>query len=438
MVLGIHVRSLVEGFAGRPPAASPPDVRREQHPAPQEENWQARIYEALQAFSPGAPVDEFRFLAGRAAEIQRMIETVVQRGQHAIVYGERGVGKSSLANTFASHLAKHPSASRCVHVNCHPSDDFATVWRRVFRRLDIGSKGGFLKYSERIDPDDVVLELAELRPIVILDEFDKLPPYYVRGLIANTIKNLSDRSVPSTVFVVGVAESANELIEEHPSILRCLRQIPMQRMGRSELSEILERSSLSLGMTISKGALTRIVAISCGLPHYTHLLGQKATNQALEAHTLAIDVQHVDAAIAACIAETAQVIHDQYGKSVRGVRQRGIFPEVLTAAALLGADDGRFTPAELRLVLAKLLRRKESHSLGFGGHLRKLCSDGGGFIFERTGSTRRYRYRFIEPMMQPFALMQGVRLGIINWDQIVNNKGLSVSDDPGCNHGMPV
>ena len=145
----------MEGFAGRPLAVSSSDAHRDHTSAVQDDNWQARIYEALQAFSPGAPVDEFRFLAGRAVEIQRMIETVVQRGQHAIVYGERGVGKSSLANTFASHLAKHPSASRCVHVNCHPSDDFTAVWRRVFRRLDIGSKGTSAKYFERIDPDDV-------------------------------------------------------------------------------------------------------------------------------------------------------------------------------------------------------------------------------------------------------------------------------------------
>ena len=240
------------------------------------------------------------------------------------------------------------------------------------------------------------------------------------------------------MFVVGVAESANDLIEEHPSILRCLRQIPMQRMGRNELSENSREVLAFPWHDNLKRRPNSYCGISCGLPHYTHLLGQKATKQALEAHTLAIDVQHVDAAIATCIAETAQVIHDQYGRSVRGVHQRGIFPEVLTAAALLGADGGRFAPAELRLMLAKLLRREESRSPGFGGHLRKLCSDGGGFIFERTGSTRRYRYRFIEPMMQPFALMQGVRLGIINWDQVVNNKRPSVSNDAVCNHGMPV
>src|SRR5579859_7224886 len=92
-----------------------------------DEDWQRRVYEVLDAFTPGAPIDELDLLAGRFSQIDRMIETVMQRGQHAILYGERGVGKSSLANTFATKILKGARSLNFIPINCHPTDDFSAV-----------------------------------------------------------------------------------------------------------------------------------------------------------------------------------------------------------------------------------------------------------------------------------------------------------------------
>jgi hypothetical protein len=39
-------------------------------------------------------------------------------------------------------------------------------------------------------------------------------------------------------------------------------------------------------------------------------------------------------------------------------------------------------------------------------------------ILQQVGSDRKYRYRFVEPMMQPFILMQGVRNSLITRQQV--------------------
>lgn len=377
----------------------------------------------MDIFSPGAPIDELSLLAGRGRQIDMMIDTVMQRGQHAILYGERGVGKSSLANTFSTRLVSGARTLSCIPINCHPSDDFSQVWRKVFRRLSLNGDNLASKYGAEIYPDDVVVELSGFSlntiPIVILDEFDKLVDKDARILIANTIKNLSDRSARSTLIIVGVADSVGDLIEEHESISRCLRQIPMQRMFPSELQEIISRRLPELGMEIQKEALSHIVALSRGLPHYTHLFGQQSAKKALEKRSLTIDLNYVESAIPACIEQTAQTVREQYHKATISPRRGNIYKEVLLAAALAEVDDlGYFAPSALRRPLTALLRKPDAPVSLFGQHLKNLCQQDRGEILEQIGSERRYRYRFVEPMMQPFILMSGLRSGLITRDQV--------------------
>lgn len=389
-----------------------------------DEDWRNLNWQILNAFSPGAPIDELELLAGRSAQIDRMLDTVAQRGLHAILYGERGVGKSSLANTFASRLLGGARVLTCIPVNCHPTDDYSAVWRKVFRRLSReGGQDIAQSYPGLIDPDEVVLELASFHlntiPIVILDEFDKLPNKEVRNLIANTIKNLSDRSVRTTVIVVGVADSVSGLIDEHESLSRCLRQILMQRMASVELRQIVAQRLPPLGMAIQPDALDYIVALSRGLPHYTHMFGQQAAKVAAETRELMVDVSHVERAVPVCIEETAQTIREQYHTATISPRKGNIYKEVLLAAALVRVDDlGYFQPADLRNALGTLLKKVDAPVSLFGQHLKNLCEPDRGAILEQVGSDRKYRYRFAEPMMQPFVLLQGLRNRMITRQQV--------------------
>jgi Cdc6-like AAA superfamily ATPase len=393
-------------------------------PRPQApEDWQARIYEALQLFSPGAPIDEEDLFAGRPMQIQRIIDTVLQRGLHAILYGERGVGKSSLANTFAKRIRGGARSVTCISVNCHPRDDFSSIWRKVFRRLEAGGESLSQRYSDAITPDDVVVELsgfsANTIPIVILDEFDSLKERELRNAIANTIKNLSDTSALTTIVAVGIADSVSNLIDEHESIERCLRQIPMPRMHADEMKEIIEKRLPRLGMKIRSDALAFIVGLSRGLPHYAHLFGQQAAIQALRQRTLIVDISHVERALPACISETAQTIREKYHKASISPRAGNIYKEVLLAAALSQVDElGYFAPVGLRRELAKLLKRDDAPVSLYGQHLKVLCEDDRGNILEQKGTPRKYRYRFPEPMMQPFILMQGLAQGLVTRQQI--------------------
>lgn len=49
-------------------------------------------------FSPIAPIKRKDFFFGRRMQLDHIVDAINETGQHAILYGERGVGKTSLAN----------------------------------------------------------------------------------------------------------------------------------------------------------------------------------------------------------------------------------------------------------------------------------------------------------------------------------------------------
>ena len=71
------------------------------------------------SFSPGAPIDKKSLFAGRTAQVISVIQAIVQRGQHVVLFGERGVGKTSLAAVLYEFLTDvGPEDVEFVRVNC--------------------------------------------------------------------------------------------------------------------------------------------------------------------------------------------------------------------------------------------------------------------------------------------------------------------------------
>jgi hypothetical protein len=54
----------------------------------------------------------------------------------------------------------------------------------------------------------------------------------------------------------------------------------------------------------------------------------------------------------------------------------------------------------------------------FARHLSKLCETGRAGVLEKTGERRRYRYRFTDPLLEPFIVMNGLAEGLISPSQL--------------------
>jgi Cdc6-like AAA superfamily ATPase len=379
-------------------------------------------------FTPTIPVSEHSIFAGRTDEIRRVLDVINQRGRHAVIYGERGVGKTSLANIISTKIRSGREVV-APRVNCDGTDSFTTLWKKIFSEVDLLKKKrqapGFqmsvfeetVKAADvvggNVTPDEVrrLLTLLGEEKLIILifDEFDRIQDLDTRRAMADTIKALSDHDVEATIIIVGVGDSVDEIIAEHRSIERALDQIQMPRMRREEVFELLRNGVGRLTMGITHQAQLRIALLSQGLPHYAHLLALHAVRTALDSGTATVEVKHVTAAIGKAVAGSQRSLLSDLQKATTSPQKgKHWYSEVLLACALAKTDEfGFFYAADVRGPLSMIMR-KSVDIPSFAKHLNDFCHTNKGPVLQKLGVRHKFRYRFINPLLQPLVIMKGI------------------------------
>jgi hypothetical protein len=390
---------------------------------------EALSFQAGSVFTPGAPINEKDLFAGRVEQVEKIIDAVSQRGYHAILYGERGVGKTSLSNMISAFLARR-QAFVISRTNCDISDTFSSLWTKALKDIETAkrqNKVGFTgqqlapssEYaSDNMTPDSVRRALQELSAsaslIVIFDEFDRIKSPDLITSMADTIKALSDYAVNVTVLIIGVADSVDELIREHQSIERALIQIPMPRMSDDEIRGIIDSGLRRLTMGIDDTAREELVRYSQGVPYITHLLCIYSCRAALAAGRKTIFPQYVDEGMNRSLDQWQQSVKSVYNESTKSPQPGHIYKEVLLACALAEIDDLRyFTVSSVKQPL-RLISSKEYEIASFARHLRELSEPARGRILHRVGETYRLRYRISNPILRPYVIMRGIKDKIIS------------------------
>lgn len=361
-------------------------------------------------------------------------DAVFQTGLHIVIFGERGVGKTSLANIIApllqvmeETLMKEPPPRLIAKVNVHQGDSFSNVWNRLFGEISIvenrpviginaqgDSRQVTLKTAFRLSSepsiDDVRRTASALkRSVFIFDEFDR-GSAALRVGFTDLIKALSDYAVDCTIVVVGVSDTIDHLIRDHASIVRAVVQVQLPRMNERELEEILEKGSKVLGVKFASGASKLIVRMSQGLPHYTHLIALHSTRSAVDRRSRVIEIEDVHASFKKAVQQAIQSIQETYLTATHSAHRDALYQKVILAcaAASSSAQDalGYFQLAAVVNPLSSILRRSNVSIATFQRHINEFCEKERGTVLEKSGTPRAYKYRFSDPLLPPFIFMK--------------------------------
>jgi Cdc6-like AAA superfamily ATPase len=409
-----------------------------------ERRWRLDILDSV--FRPSAPVDTEDLFSGRGNQLASIQEAISSVGQHAVIFGERGVGKTSLAATSVDIARRRGRVA--MRINCDQSDNFHGLWQKVIDEFAVliadlpdERKEAVATATERatevlnfaeIGPNQVRVAFRHVTPVapvaVFFDEFDQLADPGTLSLFSNTIKLLSDHIEAVTLVPVGVSESVDELIAGHQSIQRNLAQVRMRRMTREEIEGILDKGLDRLKMTVDSQAREFVRAVPRGLPQYAHLLAQEGARQAILQGETEITFDHVFNGLHVGMSKLDHSLTSAFDQATYTAKPSR-FSDVLFACVLVRPDDdGYFSPAALREPYSTIMGQPRDID-HYNPHLTALSQERG-HILHRKGPERNRRYRFSDPLMEPYILLRGIAAGKIDPARMLPTYGGPTEPEP--------
>jgi len=410
-------------------------------------------------FRPQNPVEHASLLQGRKPQLQKIHETIAATGRSGFIWGDRGVGKTSLA--VASAHENLPAAVQPVRVGCDGRSHMLNLMSAVVSDLlgkDPLSGGANYKATMTLGPLNVessssrqtwelenvndavrVLQAAVdqwrenfrgYNPIVIIDEFDQLP-VEERRYFGDLIKQIGDRAVRLTLLFCGVSESFDDLLGGHESAFRYVEPIHLERLYLDDAMRILHAGATGLGVAIHDDHALRAAQISDGFPHFVHLLGSAMLWQWYNDKSASSKVEsdHFEAGILRAVSSTEKKLEDLYHAATR--KYTGGWDYLLWATAdhhqliepsnniwlsycriIREAEVLRQSKPELGLpeIVSPNEKRQDPYDRArFNSKMYHLKDKGHGYVLK---ATRAGWYQFRVPMLRGYCRLLAQRYGI--------------------------
>ena len=149
-----------------------------------------------------------------------------------------------------------------------------------------------------------------------------------------------------------------------------------------------------------------------------------AGRAAIDRESISIGIEDVESAIESLILESQQTVIRAFDLATASPRRQNFYFQALLACALAPTDQlGYFRPVDIRDWYSKIMGSDQNIS-AYTRHLHGLCDENRGAVLQRLGEPRNYRFRFTDPVLQPYVLMRGLKRGLVNMEDVMQLSGI--------------
>jgi hypothetical protein len=374
-------------------------------------------------------------LFGREKTLRDIDRAFSSPGRQIFIFGDRGVGKTSLALT-AAYL--HTGVENApIYVMCGKTNNFGQTIQAignatipVDKRLDRLTTGGGFNFSiagtglgmttptsqhagiaapeSLTDALDIIRYVASKRrnttTIIIIDELERVEGDVEREKFAEFIRNIPELNENVRFIFSGIMHDVDQLLTSHPSAGRILETIELKRLNHSDLWKILTVVADKLRIELQKETLIRVGRVSDGFPHYVHLIGEALFWSMFDdpREVTRSGPNHFKSAITGAIQRVESALRVQYEKATKKTRNTADYEEALWALADSTEDKRQITKiyeSSYKWIMAKrpdrnVLRREQLNqrylSLKKESHSHIVAGYGSGWFAFRENIMRGY------------------------------------------------
>ncbi len=373
----------------------------------------------LSAYTPARPVVDRRMFAGRTGIMQTLIHAIEEQRLHVVIYGERGVGKSSLLQQVSQ--AAKDARYLVAYIDCGQRSEFDETFRALAEHIplmfhktygptSIESESGHTLASllgpEPMTVGQAVEALSRIegtRVLLILDDFDHTGSEDFRYKVAELLKSLSDQALHVQALIAGVPAELAKLVGHVPSLHRNVLAMQVPRMSAGEIRDIIRRGEGVGDVHFDDEAVQVIIAACAGSPYLAKLLSYRAAVAAVDDGRQTIEAHDVGAAIEDAIDEFRKTVPRATHYQIDGVTQRGRFPVLAALAGAAHGTGGWFSMDDVATALGDdpvPLRDAEAvvHDLTEQNVLVEIEDDADGRLF-----------RFVAPTLPDYIVLLAAR-----------------------------
>ncbi|WP_443345533.1 hypothetical protein [Corynebacterium variabile] len=376
------------------------------------------------SFTPGRPVSQLDNFAGRRAELEEIVEAIQTDGATVIIYGERGVGKTSLSDVVEEFASNRGLEINECELGLAGGVTFATIMKELAAEFEIK---GWINDFYKDNPPDYDMPLAMINflkrssatgyYLLRLDELDKMKEsengIEEMSKLTNFLKLLSDAgakmSVKITPILVGIADSVEELVAHHVSVSRALFPVRVPRMTDNEAMTFLKGRFGHCDVATPGLVVNKIAELASGVPHFVHFLAKASAMNAISSLESAGRIEEIsitdDDLRAALPSASEEVdVDKKYLDAIQAQRKGTNFAPVMLSCSLIDSKDpyGYFSKTDVVNKYRVVSGKNDAVMANITSNIDQLATDSRGAILDRKGTSNNYRYRFSDPMMETY------------------------------------